>query len=327
MSNDKLGMNLKTRMVVRNFIVIVIAMIAIICLFKAFSGNANSAKAANTTDTTVVTATPVETSTVASTPAPILTAKASTPSATPATAKVKSSEISRKSIIQDGTGIKQMMVFKADLSKLNYEEIVINVWDGVSLLANSKGVVGEIYGREAVGYRRNTKSIEENVAKTFFNNAGELYADNTREGDAHQSAEFYSYSLNKVRFVQLEGENFYRLVVVGTLTTVKGSTGSSSNASNPTQEPSYQPDYDEIIVTPAPELRPSDENVASVPNPTLRPRDDIEDNAVAMPNPTLRDTESVSESSSVSTAPAPSLSSDAGTASMPGPSLRDLDFD
>lgn len=324
-------------MFVRYLLVAIIVVLVAILVVKAFSGNAIA-----TTDVyNTVTATPVSvpasvlrdetTATPVSTPASVIRETTATPVSMPAPVlrdettasnvsitaiKVKSSETSQKSIIQDGTGIKQMMVLASALSKLDYEEVVIDVWDGVALLANSKGVVGEIYGRETVGYRRNAKVVEESVVKAFFTNDGELFADNAREGDAHQTAELSSYNLNKVRFVQIEGEDFYRLVVIGTPTTVKGSTGSSGNAAS--QEPSS-----EKITTPEPELRPSEDFVAATPNPTLRPRDDVVDTGVAMPNPSLRANEETLETS----APAPSLSNSADTASMPAPSLRGLDFD
>lgn len=308
-------------MFVRYLLVVIIVVLVAILVVKAFSGNAIA-----TTDVyNTVTATPVSvtapvlrdetTATPVSTPASVI--RETTASNVSITAiKVKSSETSQKSIIQDGTGIKQMMVLASALSKLDYEEVVVDVWDGVALLANSKGVVGEIYGRETVGYRRNAKVVEESVVKTFFTNDGELFADNAREGDAHQTAELSSYNLNKVRFVQIEGEDFYRLVVIGTPTTVKGSTGSSGNAAS--QEPSS-----EKITTPEPELRPSEDFVASTPNPTLRPRNDVADTGVAMPNPSLRDNEESVETS----APAPSLSTSANTTSEPNPFLRGLDFD
>lgn len=171
---------------------------------------------------------------------------------------VSSYEISNETIVTAPDGsVRQMMIYASDLSKVGYKEIVINKWNGVVVNCNTKGIVGELYGREnyAAFTKLNAGIRDEGTVKGFFNANGEVFANNVREGYAVAGTQIGVYNLTNVRFVQLTGESCYRMVVVG---------NKSSGGGN---------DYPVVTDKPAPTLTPGGDNneasstLAPLPDP------------------------------------------------------------
>ena len=122
-------------------------------------------------------------------------------------------EATWNTIQQDGNGhIFQMAVKAADLEKIPYHEVVWEKDDGSWVLGNTQGVVCWLYGQKKPTA---TLAAGQRQSAAFFNKAGELLADNVREGHAAPGTQPGYYPGLKVRVVQLQGEDFYRLVVVG----------------------------------------------------------------------------------------------------------------
>ena len=174
---------------------------------------------------------------------------------------VSSSEISRKTIVTDTQGnLRQMMILAEDLSKVDYEEVVIDVWNGVELLSNDKGIVGEIFGKEAkADSQLRAGQRDEKLIKNFFVD-GKVLSQKAREGYAvaGTTVGFYQ-NLTNVKFVKLEGENHYRLVVIGKATN-KG--GNSKTTAKPA--PTATPRIPEEAATPRiPEATMPPEEVAT----------------------------------------------------------------
>lgn len=163
--------------------------------------------------------------------------------------KVTSFEISNNTIVIDDEGkIRQMMVFEADLKKVEYEEVDVDEWNGVKVNANSIGIVGEIYSRESFAKNKLNAGIrEERIIENFFDANGNVFSSSVREGYSLNS-EIGLYNLTNVRFVKIENEAFYRLVVIGSR------AGSSDG---PTSKP---------LPDPEPTLTPGGNN-----NPTAKP--------------------------------------------------------
>ena len=158
---------------VRIAILVVLVLIAVVIASVAINGGNNTASAKNEQPTpevkiVYVTVTPAPKAENIKTPvkenvsgvnlamSPVTTAPTVVGASTkvevtkaPVKELVSSSEISRKTIVTDTQGnLRQMMIRAEDLSKVDYEEVVIDVWNGVELLSNDKGIVGEIFNRE-----------------------------------------------------------------------------------------------------------------------------------------------------------------------------------
>lgn len=236
------------------------------------------------TATTQVTATPAPKATVTATPAPKATATAvptvmpmPTVTAMPniATAvptnvptNVSSYEISNETIVTDPDGsIRQMMIYASDLNKVGYVEIVISQWNGVVVNCNTKGIVGEIYGRDSYAFNELKAGVRDEVTvKSFFNANGEVFANNVREGYATKATQIGVYNLTNVRFVQLTGEDYYRLVVVGN----KSSDGGNDY---PVVTPAPTPNFPDDPIEPEPSHNPETTTpvATATPAPTATP--------------------------------------------------------
>lgn len=150
-------------------------------------------------------------------PMPMVTAMPNIATAVPTNVptNVSSYEISNETIVTASDGsIRQMMICEFDLNKVEYREIIVSRWNGVLVNCNTKGIVGEVYGRSAFNELKAGVRAEVTV-KSFFNANGEVFANNVREGYAIAGTQIGVYNLTNVRFVQLTGESCYRLVVVG----------------------------------------------------------------------------------------------------------------
>lgn len=294
---------------VRIAILVVLVLIAVVIATVAINGN-NTASAKNEQPTpevriVYVTVTPAPKAENTKTPVtttPTVVGASTKVEVTKAPVKelVSSSEISRKTIVTDIQGnLRQMMIRAEDLSKVDYEEVVIDVWNGVELLSNDKGIVGEIFNREDDAYMRlNAGQREEKVVKSFFDEAGRLYRVNAREGFATNGTAAGIYNLTNIKFVKLAGENNYRLVVVG-----KASNGGNSNPTakptnkptekpaptqeptqKPTQEPTQEP-TEKPTPTPAPTLQPEDQEFNPRPEFNPHPAKDNKDSSDSEFNP------------------------------------------
>ena len=220
----------------------------------------------------VVTA-PVTTSA----PAPVVTAPVATSAPAPvvtAPVQVSSLDVSKKTIVTDDEGnFRQMMIRSGDLSKVDYDEIVIDTWNGVSIVCNTNGVVGEVFTREDESNNARRAGIrKESIVRTFFNANGEVKADCVREGYAVSDTEIGTYNLTNVRFVQIAGEECYRLVICGKSSYNGGGNGGNADptaAPAPTQKPA--PTQEPVLPTPEATKEPGGNNNPNTPAPTQEP--------------------------------------------------------
>ena len=296
----------------------------------------------NTSDvrSTVSTAAPTVAPTVAPTEAPMLPvatfapfAPVTTATAAPVVAtsapvavvtapvQVSSLDVSKKTIVTDDEGnFRQMMIRSGDLSKVDYDEIVIDTWNGVSLLVNTDGVVGEIFTREDNSNNVRRAGIrKENVVKNFFNANGEVKSDCVREGYAVSDTEIGTYNLTNIRFVQIAGEENYRLVINGRSYTGGGNGGKADPTATPapTQEPTQQPTQEPVLPTLEPTKEPGGNNNPNEPvlptlEPTKAPGGNNSDVSKVEPlDETIGSTESGGENSDLS-----NVNSDDGNSSL-----------
>ena len=219
-------------------VVLSILMLVVITLPIRKSASVATTVATATAPATV--ATTVAPATASATVAPALVATTVAPATAVTATEVTSSEVSKAAIQQDTDGkLRTKMILESDLSKISYTEIEISVWNGIYILANSEGIVGELFGRE---YAKADSQLragqrEERVVKTFFVD-GKVLRSNAREGFAiaNTTVGFYP-NLTNVKFVKLEGENHYRLVVVGKATNKGGSSKTTTAKPAPTATP------------------------------------------------------------------------------------------
>ena len=212
-----------------------------------------------------------------SAPAPVVTAPVATSAPAPvvtAPVQVSSLDVSKKTIVTDDEGnFRQMMIRSGDLSKVDYDEIVIDTWNGVSLLVNTNGVVGEVFTREDESNNARRAGIrKESVVSTFFNANGEVKSDCVREGYAVSDTEIGTYNLTNVRFVQIDGEECYRLVICGKSSYNGGGNGGNADptaAPAPTQKPA--PTQEPVLPTPEATKEPGGNNNPNTPAPTQEP--------------------------------------------------------
>ncbi len=255
------------------FGVITLASVAVlISLNNALRSNVNTVSA---TVAPTVVPTPTEAPTLpVVTIAPFVPVATSAPAAvaTATPAMVYSRDASEKTIITDAEGnFRQMMIKAGDLAKVDYEEIVIDTWNGVSLLVNTDGVVGEVFTRETESNNVRRAGIrKESVVKNFFDANGELESSRVREGYAVSDTEIGTYNLTNIRFVQIAGEENYRLVINGKSHTGGGNGGKADPTATatpaPTQEPTQQPTQ-----KPTPTPAPAADDTPPVPRDTVTP--------------------------------------------------------
>ena len=191
--------------------------------------------------------------------------------ATVAPVMVYSREASEKTIITDAEGnFRQMMIKAGDLAKVDYEEIVIDTWNGVKLNVNTSGIVGEVFNREDKSNDAKKAGVRDgNLVKGFFNANGEVRAEHVREGYAVPDTEIGTYDLTNIRFVQIMGEENYRLVIAGN--SHNGGNGGKADPTAtatpaPTQEPTQQPTQ-----KPTPTPAPAADDTPPVPRDTVTP--------------------------------------------------------
>lgn len=199
------------------------------------------------------------------------------PTAAPTTAvtTLTSLEASEKTILVDSLGYLHAMILESDLQEVTYKEIEVDVENGIYLRLNSLGVIGVIWHREAqaLNVRTVNTSHDEGSVRKFFSQNGELFANYVREGYAELNTSTRLYQITGIRFVQLTGEDYYRLVVVG---------NKASNGGN---------DYP--VVTPSPIPTTPAPAVSNTPGaPTNRPSNEpIHNNpATSTPAPAVNNT-------------------------------------
>lgn len=264
--------------------VVALAVVAATMFISMNNHSNNASDVRSTVSTAASTVAPTVTPTVApmlpmatfAPFAPVATATAapvatSAPAAvaTVAPVMVYSREASEKTIITDAEGnFRQMMIRSSDLSKVDYDEIVIDIWDGVKLNVNTSGIVGEIFNREDNSNAAKRAGVRDgNLVKGFFTN-GEVKSEHVREGYAVPDTEIGTYDLTNIRFVQIMGEENYRLVIAGNS---HGGNGGKADptatvTSAPTQEPTQQPTQN-----PTPTPAPAAEDTPPVPRETVTP--------------------------------------------------------
>lgn len=217
---------------------------------------------------------PVATATVApvatSAPAAVATAPAVTSAPAPvATAHVQMSslDVSKKTIVTDDEGnFRQMMIRSVDLPKVDYDEIVIDVWDGVKLNVNTSGIVGEIFNREDNSNAAKRAGVRDgNLVKGFFTN-GEVKSEHVREGYAVPDTEIGTYDLTNIRFVQIMGEENYRLVIAG-----NSHNGGNGGKADPTATVTSAPTQEPTQPTSTPTPAPAADDTPPVPRETVTP--------------------------------------------------------
>lgn len=259
---------------------VLLAVAVAIGLIVVASNNNKVSTAPKATATAVPTATtapqvtevpaPKATATAVPTVMPMATAMPNIATAVPTNVptNVSSYEISNETIVTDPDGsIRQMMIYASDLNKVGYVEIVISQWNGVVLNCNTKGIVGEIYGRDSYAFNELKAGVRDEVTvKSFFNANGEVFANNVREGYATKATQIGVYNLTNVRFVQLTGEDYYRLVVVGN----KSSDGGNDY---PVVTPAPTPNFPDDPIEPEPSHNPETTTpvATATPAPTATP--------------------------------------------------------
>lgn len=171
-------------------------------------------------------------------------------------------------------------IYEADLSKVQFEEVVVNEWNGLNIVRNTEGVVVQIWGRETQGKGRSaSKAVSDKKAQAFFNGEGLLKKDAAREGWNKDGKGVATMQLTDVRIVKLAGEQHYRLVIVGKAS--KGGNGGNGNqpsatpvpptstpTSNPTTAPTSTPT---TTPTTAPTTQPTQVPVTQPPAETTTP--------------------------------------------------------
>ena len=268
-----------------------LAVIVVVGIIAVVNNNNTTTVASKAT----ATATPAPKATATATPAPKATATAvptvmSMPTVTAmpniATAvptnvptNVSSYEISNETIVTDPDGsIRQMMIYASDLNKVGYKEIIVDKWNGVSLNCNTLGIVGRIFGRYSYAFNELKAGVrDEETVKSFFNANGEVFANNVREGYAVAGTQVGVYNLTNVRFVQLTGESYCRLVIVGNgngndypVVTDKPAPTATVPPAN-TEEITTPPQHNETV-TPKPTATVPPANTEEV---TSRPRHNV----------------------------------------------------
>ncbi len=238
-------------------LVLVLATIGVVIVVNNNNNNNMVAKTAPTqvtattapkaTATAVPTVMPMPKSTTM--PAIATAMPTNVPTAAPTTAMttLTSLEASEKTILVDSLGYRHAMILEGDLKKVAYKEIKVDVENGICLRLNGLGVIGEIWHRESMVQEAKTvnNSHDESYVRKFFSQNGELFTNYVREGYAELNTSTRLYQITGIRFVQLQGEDFFRLVVKG--------TGNGGN------------DYPVVTDKPAPTLTVPPANTEEVP--------------------------------------------------------------
>lgn len=176
-------------------------------------------------------------------PAPVVTAHI----------QVSSLDVSKKTIVTDNDGnIKHMTISYGDLKKVDYEEVIINNWNGVALIVNNEGVIGEIFNREnKANNAQKTSKLGEETVKNFFIN-GLIKSNRVKEGYAVPNSQIKTYDITNIMFVQIFGEENYRLVIAGNSYTGGGNGGKADPTATAIPEATKEPGGNNNPNTPAP---------------------------------------------------------------------------
>ncbi len=209
---------------------------------NAVRSNVNTVNTVSATVAPTVVPTPTEAPTLpVATVTPFVPLFTTTPATTSAPVAVETTpeeisslEVSKKTIVTDEDGkSRQMMIYYADLKKVDYEEIIIESWNGVHLIINNKGVVGEVFGREDKANNPKTTTKVGEVKNFFIN--GLIKSNRVEEGYALPNTEMET-NLTNIMFVQIIGEENYRLVVAGN-SRAGGNGGNADPTATATQKP------------------------------------------------------------------------------------------
>ena len=74
-------------------------------------------------------------------------------------------------------------IYSTDLSKVQYKEIKVDEWNGITVARNTEGIICQIWSRETEGAGKSAnKAVSEKKAQAFFNEDGTLKKANAREG-------------------------------------------------------------------------------------------------------------------------------------------------
>ena len=217
------------------------------------------------TATAVPTAMPMPKTTVMPNIATAMPTNVPTAAPTTAVTTLTSLEASEKTILVDSLGYRHAMILEGDLKKVTYKEIEVDVENGIYMRLNGLGLIGEIWHRESMAQNVKTvnNSHNESYVRKFFSQSGELFTNYVREGYAELDTSTRLYQITGIRFVQLQGEDFFRLVVKG--------TGNSGNdypvvTDKPAPTATVPPANTEEITT------PPRHNETPAPTPTVTPK-------------------------------------------------------
>lgn len=195
------------------------------------------------------------------------------PAAAPTTAvtTLTSLEASEKTILVDSLGYRHAMILEGDLKKVTYKEIEVDVENGIYLRVNGLGMIGEIWHRESMAQSAKTvnNSHDESYVRKFFSQNGELFTNYVREGYAELATSTRLYQITGIRFVQLQGEDFFRLVVKGT-----GNSGNGNGGNDyPVVTPAPTTNFPDDPIEPEPSHNPETTTPAATatPAPTATP--------------------------------------------------------
>lgn len=148
---------------------------------------------------------------------------------------VHSSDLVLTGITEEGWSV-TYAICEADLDRVDFEDVVVDTWDGVMIVRNTSGVICEVFGHENEGSARSAKmSVSDETVQGFFLN-GLLKGENARWGWNEDGNGLVLVNLVDVRIIKIEKEGFCRLVIAGGKT-----SGSSSNWSSSTPEPTEEP--------------------------------------------------------------------------------------
>ena len=262
-------------------LVLVLATIGVVIVVNNNNNNNMVAKTAPTqvtattapkaTATAVPTVMPMPKSTTM--PAIATAMPTNVPTAAPTTAMttLTSLEASEKTILVDSLGYRHAMILEGDLKKVTYKEIKVDVENGICLRLNGLGVIGEIWHRESMVQEAKTvnNSHDESYVRKFFSQNGELFTNYVREGYAGLKTSTRLYQITGIRFVQLQGEDFFRLVVKGT-----GNSGNGNGGNDyPVVTPAPTTNFPDDPIKPEPSHNPETTTPAATatPAPTATP--------------------------------------------------------
>lgn len=153
---------------------------------------------------------------------------------------VHSSDLVLNGITEEGYTF-TYVIYEADLDTVGFEDVVVDIWDGLEVVRNTEGIICRIFGRDGAGKARSAKqAVSDETIQGFFSEAGIL--EKTREGWNNGNGVAIAQIVD-VRIVKLEGEDFCRLVIAGGKKTTSGGSSTPDVTEKP-QEPTATPKPD-----------------------------------------------------------------------------------